>query len=147
MVICVFYFKKNVFLSAFEEVLLQSRWGNLVGEPQSKVEYIIKSLQRNIQKMFPFNVCSILTETLGRKVMLALCLVMLFISLYIWLKKHKPLKEMYMSFLLLLVAAIPYIYYMLIPVHTHRHYWAEYRYQGIAFLALSSAYIYSIKYK
>jgi hypothetical protein len=133
--------KRNVFGDAIKEILFMSSQGGVDYGPDTEWGYVKESLRLNIGKMFPINLFSILSRTIGTAGVVVI-VVILIIGLGILLyRNHKPLKQLYLSGAMILVALIPYAYYMIIHVHTYIHYWAEYRYQCSTLMGICGAYV------
>lgn len=139
--------KRNVFADAINEILFMSSKGGVSYGPDSAWGYITESLRLNINNMFPVNLFSIIGRTIGMGGTVALISLLVIGLGVFWYKNHKPWKQMYLSFALLLVALVPYAYYVIIHVHTFIHYWAEYRYQCTSLMGICGAYIFSLDTK
>lgn len=137
-------FKRNVFADAINEIFRMSSQGEMLGGPETTWGYIEESLQRNFSKIFPVNLLKIISRTTGTMGMVILIILFIIVLGVLWYKYHKPMNQLYLSLAMVLVAMVPYAYYVVVHVHTYIHYWAEYRYQCITILGICGAYIFSL---
>lgn len=136
--------KQNVFANALAE-MKNVGGGSVSWGPDSKLGYIKGALELNFNKMFPVQVFQWIKNEMGFAVYV-LCMLLLMAGLIVlYIKNHKPVSQMYISFLFVMIGVMPYVYYAIMHVHTFVHCWVEYRYQCMTVISLVMAYLTSLR--
>ena len=136
--------KQNVFANVLSE-MKNVGGGTVSWGPDSKLGYIKGALELIFNKMLPVQVFNWIKDEMGF-MWYTLFLFLLIAALgALFIKKHRPITQMYISLLFVLIGIMPYVYYAIMHFHTFVHYWIEYRYQCMTVISFVMAYLTSLK--
>ena len=103
----------------------------------SKYELPFKAMVRNLFTLYPLNI-----QKNVKKLIIIPIAILVFELIFI--KKKNIKKELWFSFILVLIALVPYLRYGILANHSYRHYFFTFRSQIITIMCLTIAIIYSI---
>lgn len=136
--------KQNVFANALAEMKNVGSgavdWG-----PDSKLGYVKGALELNYYKMLPVQVFHWIKNEIGFPLYALFILLLMAGLIVLFIKKHKPVTQMYISLLFVIMGVMPYAYYVIMHFHTFVHYWIEYRYQCMTVISFIMAYLTSLR--
>ncbi|KAI4447897.1 hypothetical protein C823_002416 [Eubacterium plexicaudatum ASF492] len=136
--------KQNVFANVLSE-MKNVGGGTVSWGPDSKLGYIKSALELNFNKMLPVQVFQWIKNEVGFAVYPLFMLLLITTLVVLFVKKHKPVAQMYISLLFIIIGMMPYVYYMIMHIHTFVHYWIEYRYQCMTVISFTMAYLTSLR--
>lgn len=131
----------NVFADAMQEMHRQSISKNTIDwGPDSTWGYISQSLKLCLENMFPINYLVMASNNIGKVPVIIFVLIIVCVLLIVWIKYHKPLRNMWFSGIMLIMAMFPYVCYAVMHTHAFIHFWMWFRIQIITWLAVAVAY-------
>lgn len=136
--------KQNVFANALSEMNNVGN-GTVSWGPDSKLGYIKSALELNFHKMLPVQVLNWIKDETGVVIYVLFVLLLAAGLSVLFMKKHKPAAQLYLSLLFVLISIMPYVYYAIMHVHTFVHCWVEYRYQCMTVIGLIMAYLTALR--
>lgn len=136
--------KQNVFANALSE-MKNVGGGTVSWGPDSKLGYIKSALELNFNKMFPVQLFHWIKNEVGFTGYVLFVLLLIIGLAVVFIKKHKPVSQLYISVLFIMMGLMPYVYYMIMHIHTFVHYWIEYRYQCMTMINFAMAYMTSLR--
>lgn len=131
---------KNVILDALNEILGWSyqrfpEWG-----PQTTSGLIKETLRLAFINIFPINILFTIKVRYG-VTQLLICLLPFLIFLVVYFIKNKDLKRWYLSLSFVLIACIPYIFYIIVHSSSFNHIGSAYRLQCGAIFGIIMSYL------
>lgn len=136
--------RENVFLNTIAEMKNVSG-GRVSWGPDTTLGYIREALSLNFNKMLPVQILNWIKNEFGIVMYIILLVIIAIILIWIFIKKHKSINQMYISGVFIIIACMPYAYYIIMHFHTFVHYWIEYRYQCMTVIGISMAYLLTLR--